>query len=129
MRRAFSKGQIAPLSEHTAHELLETAPVRTMVESAEERGYIEPADLEALAIELDLAEDEIAELTQELESQGHEIGPPREEREEAATPAPAAAAESVIGAGDSLQLFLADVGRHKLLTASEEVMLAKQIEK
>jgi len=33
------------------------------------------------------------------------------------------------GAGDSLQLFLADVGKHKLLTASEEVTLAKQIEK
>ncbi len=117
------------MSEHTATELLETTQARTMVESAEERGYIEPADLEALAIELDLAEDEIAELTQELESQGHEIGPPREAPEEAATPAPAAPAESVIGAGDSLQLFLADVGRHKLLTASEEVMLAKQIEK
>ena len=33
------------------------------------------------------------------------------------------------GAADSLQLFLADVGRHKLLTAAEEVTLAKQIEK
>ena len=33
------------------------------------------------------------------------------------------------GAGDSLQLFLADVGRHKLLTAHEEVVLAKAIER
>ena len=33
------------------------------------------------------------------------------------------------GAGDSLQLFLADVGRHKLLTAAEEVALAKRLEK
>ena len=29
------------------------------------------------------------------------------------------------GAADSLQLFLADVGRHKLLTAADEVILAK----
>ena len=33
------------------------------------------------------------------------------------------------GAADSLQLFLADVGRHKLLTAAEEVYLAKAIER
>ncbi len=31
--------------------------------------------------------------------------------------------------GDSLQLFLADLGRHKLLTAAQEVMLAKKIER
>jgi RNA polymerase primary sigma factor len=30
---------------------------------------------------------------------------------------------------DSLQLFLAEVGRHRLLTASEEVVLAKRIER
>ena len=33
------------------------------------------------------------------------------------------------GSADSLQLFLADVGRHKLLTAAEEVTLAKAIER
>ena len=33
------------------------------------------------------------------------------------------------GAADSLQLFLADVGRHKLLTAAEEVSFAKAIER
>src|SRR5215210_4806499 len=32
-------------------------------------------------------------------------------------------------ASDSLQLFLADVGRHKLLTAADEVYLAKAIER
>ena len=38
-------------------------------------------------------------------------------------------ADVMPGAGDSLQLFLADVGRHRLLTAAEEVTLAKRIEK
>jgi len=111
------------LSDHTTQELLETTQARTLVESAEERGYIEPAELEALAIELDLAEEDIADLTQELETLGHEVGRPQEPE------AAPIAAEPVIGAGDSLQLFLADVGRHKLLTASEEVTLAKRIEK
>jgi RNA polymerase primary sigma factor len=125
MHGISSKGSREQLSDHTAQELLETTQARLLVEGAEERGYIEPAELEALALELDLAEDEVAELTQELEAQGHEIGRPQEAVEETQVTVP----EPVIGAGDSLQLFLADVGRHKLLTASEEVMLAKRIEK
>jgi RNA polymerase primary sigma factor len=107
------------------HELLDTLQGRSLVESAEERGYIEPAELEALALELDLGEEEIAEVTHELEAIGLEIGPPVEDVVEEVE----IAAEPVHGAGDSLQLFLADVGRHKLLTASEEVTLAKRIEK
>ena len=118
--------------QNPVNELLETIQGRTLVEGAEERGFIEPAELEALQIELDLSDEDIADLTQELEAAGLEVGPPVEEREEEvkeAATATAAVADAVTGAGDSLQLFLADVGRHKLLTASEEVMLAKQIEK
>jgi RNA polymerase primary sigma factor len=111
--------------QNSMHELLDTVQGRTLVESAEERGYIEPAELEALALELDLGEEEVADFTHELEALGLEIGPPVDEAPEEVE----IAAEPVHGAGDSLQLFLADVGRHKLLTASEEVTLAKQIEK
>ncbi len=105
------------------HELLETEQVRSLIESAEERGFIEPAELEALALELDLGDEELQSFTHELEAIGLEIGPPREEVEAAPL-----TAGPVLGAGDSLQLFLADVGRHRLLTASEEVTLAKRIE-
>ncbi len=125
MSEVATKGSTKDLSQHTTQELLETVQARALIESAEERGFIEPVDLEALALELDLGEEEIAELTQELETLGHEIGPPRAPEPEEARVVP----EPVLGAGDSLQLFLADVGRHKLLTASEEVMLAKKIEK
>jgi RNA polymerase primary sigma factor len=113
--------------------LLETDQARALVEGAEERGYIEPAEFEAWALELDLNEQEVEELTRELERIGLEIGQPtaatEAEKEKAAEPEPAPAAEAASGAADSLQLFLADVGRHKLLTAAEEVMLAKQIER
>ncbi|HVM56278.1 MAG TPA: sigma-70 family RNA polymerase sigma factor [Gaiellaceae bacterium] len=117
--------------------MLETDQARALVEGAEERGYIEPAEFEAFALELDLNEEEVEELTRELERIGLEIGQPAaegeadKEKEKAAAeaePEPAPAAE-LSGAADSLQLFLADVGRHKLLTAAEEVMLAKQIER
>jgi len=109
------------------HEVLETLQGRTLVETSEERGYVEPAELEALALELDLGDQDVADVTQELEAIGLDIGAPREEEpEEAPVAAPAPVQ---LGAGDSLQLFLADVGRHKLLTAADEIVLAKRIEK
>jgi RNA polymerase primary sigma factor len=114
-----------------------------MVEGAEERGYIDPAAIEAFAAEQDLNEQEVEELTRELERTGLEIGQAAEaapvaapvaaeteekdekEKEEEAPPPTVA----ISGSADSLQLFLADVGRHKLLTAADEVMLAKRIER
>jgi RNA polymerase primary sigma factor len=110
------------VSQISVNEVLDTQAGRHLLESAEERGYVEPAELEALALELDLGDEEVAEVTHELETIGLEVGAPAEE----ATPV---VAEAVHGAGDSLQLFLADVGRHKLLTAAEEVALAKRLEK
>ncbi len=106
------------------HEVLETVQGRALVESAEERGWIEPAELEALALELELNDEELADFQHELETIGLEIGQPREEPDEVDL-----SVEPVHGAGDTLQLFLADVGRHKLLTAADEVTLAKRIEK
>ena len=112
------------MSQNSVHEALDTQAGRHLLEIAEERGYVEPAELEALALELDLGDEEMAEVTHELETIGLEIGAPAEEA------APVVAEPAVTtGAGDSLQLFLADVGRHKLLTAAEEVALAKRLEK
>ena len=110
------------MSQISVSEVLDTQAGRQLLESAEERGYVEPAELEALALELDLGDEEMAEVTHELETIGLEIGAPAEEA------APVVAEAVATGAGDSLQLFLADVGRHKLLTAAEEVALAKRLE-
>ena len=122
--------------------MLESDQVRAIVEGAEDRGYVEPAELEAFAAELDLSEQEVEELTRELERIGLEIGTAaapaaaatkvkaKQQEESDAEPEPTVEVRAEIsGAADSLQLFLADVGRHKLLTAAEEVMLAKQIER
>jgi RNA polymerase primary sigma factor len=117
--------------------LLETDQARAMVETAQERGFLEPAELEAFAVELDLNDEEVEELTAELEKKGLEISTPaaaaaaeaEKEKEKEAELAAAEAAASASGAADSLQLFLADVGKHKLLTAADEVMLAKAIER
>jgi RNA polymerase primary sigma factor len=125
--------------------LLESDQIRAIVEGAEERGFIDPAQLEAFAAELELNDNEVEELTRELERTGLEIGPPtapaadaqppqapkeeEKEKQEEPTPEPEVAPVAISGSADSLQLFLADVGRHKLLTAAEEVMLAKRIER
>jgi RNA polymerase primary sigma factor len=124
------------LTQHQLHELLETEPARTLLEGAEERGFMLPTELEAFALEHDLAEDEVEQLTRELEAIGLEVGEPAAEPDEesrkqteAPAPEPEPQAQPIVGAADSLQLFLADIGRHKLLTAAEEVMLAKAIER
>jgi RNA polymerase primary sigma factor len=113
------------------NDLLEHEQVRTLLENAEERGFVDQAELDALATELDIGEDEIAVLQHELEAIGLEVAvraASSRAESDADEPEAEAAAEPMLGAGDSLQLFLADVGRHKLLTASEEVTLAKRIE-
>ena len=118
------------MTPNQLHELLDTDQARLLVEGAEERGFIEPAHFEAFTLEHDLTEVEIEEITREFERIGLEVGQPpaAEPEKEKAEPAPVEAAE-VSGSADSLQLFLADVGRHKLLNAAEEVTLAKAIER
>jgi RNA polymerase primary sigma factor len=125
-----SKTQEEKLTQNQLQELLGTEPARALLESAEERGFVLPAELEAFALEHDLADDEVEELTRELETTGLEVREPAAEEPEKAEPVqPQAQAQALVGAADSLQLFLADIGRHKLLTAAEEVMLAKAIER
>jgi len=116
------------LTHQQISELLETEGARSLVEAAEERGHVEPTELEAFALEHDLDDADMEQLARELEAIGLEVGEPRSEED--AKPEPKAPSpEAAVGSADSLQLFLADVGRHKLLTASEEVTLAKAIER
>src|SRR6187397_2158863 len=125
---AEAKEEEPQLTQQQISELLETEGARTLVEAAEERGHVEPTELEAFALEHELEEADVEQLTRELEAIGLEVGEPL--AEEVVKPEPKAPAPSaVVGSADSLQLFLADVGRHKLLTASEEVTLAKSIER
>ncbi len=117
------------MTQNQLHELLDSDQAKALVEGAEERGHLEAAELEAFALEHDLNEPEVEELTRELERIGLDIRQPvaekAEKEEKPAKPEP----HVLSGSADSLQLFLADVGRHKLLTAAEEVTLAKAIER
>jgi len=118
------------VTQNQLTELLESEGAKSMLETGEERGWIEPAELEAFALEHELADPDVEDLTRELERIGLDV---RDARPEETLPDKAEEvayeADQPSGAGDSLQLFLTDVGRHKMLTAAQEVILAKKIER
>ena len=101
--------------------LHDLTPAERLVEEAAERGFVEEKELEAFADGHELAEDEAAALRTALEERDVIV------RAEAAPKTGHAPAAS--GTLDPLQLFMDAAGRHKLLTAADEVHLAKRIER
>ena len=120
MRRAptkHTKKEVKNLSTITYE-----APVHAFLDEVEERGAVDEAELEAFALEHDIDEDELTALRAELEAREIEIVAP-------AAAAPVEADVSGVGAGDSLTLFMNRAGRYSLLTAADEVALAKRVER
>jgi RNA polymerase primary sigma factor len=103
----------------------------TFLESAEERGVVDETELEALAFEHGLEDDELVALRTELASREIEItAAPRAGDDETREPETAPPVElHALATTDSLTLFMNEIGRHRLLTAAEEVELAKLIER
>ena len=89
----------------------------------EERGTTTEEELEALALEHDLDEDELVELRTELDARGVEIDV------QPATEGRRLPVEPAVESTDALTLFMNAAGRYQLLTAAEEVELAKRIER
>jgi RNA polymerase primary sigma factor len=106
------------------------APVLAVLEEAEERGALEQSVLEALVLEHNLDEDAVAEFRSELEARDVELLVDAEEPEsdEADEPRVEIAVADPVGAADGLTLFMNRAGRYPLLTAADEVALAKRIE-
>ena len=103
--------------------LHDLSPVERLLEEAAERGFVEEKDIQALADEHELTEDDVTGLRAALEERDVVV---REETPEETRPV---AAAPVTGTLDPLQLFMDAAGRHKLLTAADEVALAKRIER
>jgi RNA polymerase primary sigma factor len=106
--------------------VLGSEDVKHLLEAAEQTGgavrqhelheVLEPHELDPLELEA---------FRQELEQRGIEII----EEERAPEPIPQPAQVLVETTTDALQLFLREAGRHPLLTAAQEVELAKRIER
>src|SRR5205809_3459223 len=110
----------------TIVELLETDEAKGLLEAARQTGSLNTTEI-ALALdefELDAAQiDDFYHALDELQIEVLENG--AEPPEAASEPEPEAREIST----DSLQLFLKDVGKVDLLTAAQEVELAKRIER
>jgi RNA polymerase primary sigma factor len=117
----------------------EVDELRTVVAEARERGYVTPEEISAPLEEVDASREQVVELHQYLIENGIEIVSEEEARTAAQDAAPARDAIAVPKkveldltvepSLDSLRLYLRSIGRVDLLTAEQEVMLAKRIER
>jgi RNA polymerase primary sigma factor len=105
--------------------LLEIDDLRALLESAETAGMVRAADLSEIVDAHQLDDFEIDALRRELDQRGIELLEKAPEPE----PAPPPVVTTVESTTDALQLFLREAGRHALLTAPQEVELAKRIER
>jgi RNA polymerase primary sigma factor len=108
-----------------ATDVLDTDETRNLIEAAQASGSVSQEEIALALDELDLDAGQIDDFYRTLEELQVEVVT----AEEADDEAPAAQAEAREISTDSLQLFLKDIGRVDLLTAAQEVELAKRIER
>ena len=125
--------------EHQIETTFDTNELTSFIDQVDEDGIIDATELETKAVELELDDDELALLRAELESRGVEITAAAVDAEEldvdpdrADTAEPEAELRleaDLTGVTDSVTLFMSELGKHDLLTAAEEVALAKRVER
>jgi len=103
----------------------------SFLDGVEELGAVGEGELETLAFERGLDDEELAAVKAELGRREVEVVPADQQDEEHAgnrEVEPTRESAAAV-AGDSLTQFMSEIGRHRLLTAAEEVELAKRIER
>jgi RNA polymerase primary sigma factor len=103
--------------------VLETDEARTLLEAGREAGSLTADEITLALDELDLDAGQLDDFYQALDELQIEVVAAEEEED------PAEEIEVQEVSTDALQLFLKDVGRVDLLTAAQEVELAKRIER
>jgi RNA polymerase primary sigma factor len=117
-----SAGGVAGSTDRGAAGVLDTEEARGLLEAAQESGQLTTEEIALALGDLDLDAAQLDEVYAALREQEIEIV-------EAAADESEAVAEPREVSTDSLQLFLRDVGKVDLLTAAQEVELAKRIER
>ncbi|MDQ2981958.1 MAG: sigma-70 family RNA polymerase sigma factor [Actinomycetota bacterium] len=107
--------------------VLATPELHELFESAEQTGSLRYADLVEVLEPLRLDPLENDAVYRELEQRGIEVLEHETEQQPPPPPPPQPIVQETTT--DALQLFLRDAGRHPLLTAAQEVELAKRIER
>jgi len=104
------------------HLSITTDFLSAFLDEAEDRGSLDGAELEAFALEHDL---DLEELRGELAAR--DVAVQADEADDPAVPDLDLQVSAV--PTDSLTLFMNEIGRHSLLTAADEVALAKRVER
>src|SRR5437879_6047344 len=107
----------------TVVDLLETDDAKALFETGREHGQLSADEIAVALDELDLEPAQIDDFYHALEELHIEVvaGPEEDEQEAVEEPREVST--------DALQLFLKDIGKVDLLTAAQEVELAKRIER
>src|ERR1700759_2195186 len=104
-----------------------SGPVAALIDRGEERGCLDLREVDELAQALDLEDEDLGALYEQLHARHIAL---RDDCTRADAPeAPLDDAQFATVTTDTLQLFLNEIGRHRLLTPSEEIDLAKRIER
>jgi RNA polymerase primary sigma factor len=101
--------------------------VQALIERGEEEGCVNLSELADLTQQLDLDDDQATELQYELERHGIDVSDDCGRRHD--EPLKVRNDELADITTDALQLFLNEVRRYPLLTADEEIELAKRVER
>jgi RNA polymerase primary sigma factor len=133
---ALGDGVVALLAEMPFAEIDD---LRNVVAEGRERGYLTPEEIAAPLEDAEPSREQIVDLHQYLSENGIEIVSEEEaranaqdsqpSRDEIRVPKKVELDLTVEPSLDSLRLYLRSIGRVDLLTAEQEVMLAKRIER
>jgi RNA polymerase primary sigma factor len=103
------------------------AQIEALLADGEEHGCIEYSAIDEVAGTLELEDDDVQALYEEIERRGIELKDDCGRQD--APDATYVNGDLAHATTDALQLFLNEAGRYKLLTAEEEVELAKRVER
>ena len=105
--------------------IIEIPALDAFAAEAEERGKVEATELDALVLEHELDEDAITAFKTLLAERGVQLPAAEEEEDFELDLSPGSGPVST----DSLGMFLSEIGRYQLLTAADEIALAKRVER
>src|SRR3954447_5256077 len=109
---------------------MSTDPIARLLEHGEEHGCIHLTQLNEVVQTLEMDEDDIEALFERIETAGIDLTDDCARiTDQASTPTTYNLDDLSASTMDALQLFLNEAGRYPLLTASQEVELAKRIER
>jgi RNA polymerase primary sigma factor len=105
---------------------MSTDPIAGLLEHGSEAGCVEISELNKLVETLDLGDEDLARIYEQLDERGIDV---RDDCGRERAESTYVNGDLVHATTDALQLFLNEMARYPLLTAEEEVELAKRIER